>query len=336
MHGRTRALIGVLATAFMVAIPSTALAGHDLGIYKVEKHLDLDSDEVAVDLPCDGTDYALDGMWRIDHVDQDDDDLYKTAIGRAVDVLEAYPSSQSTYHFLFEKNGIGRAQVKVFATCIKSKTEQSNGHQHNIVVNSFSSTPQASVNSWYGNSFTSTPCVGQSFVSTPGFKIDWANKGGPTFDDPSPYIGRMSTSWMTNLKTYAWTHNLQGEPATTTITYYWSCVNRKVQAAGGENHKLVYRLNSTPSPQSDSIPAKSIKTKRQSCQSSYKAVVSGFSFTPGGPIADLNPDYGTTAPWLWYLGMDPQPKSRDFRFLNGDASAHPVLTQSICLNYRTT
>jgi hypothetical protein len=329
----------VLAATFMVVLPSTAFAGHDLGIYKVEKQLDLDSDETAIDLSCNGTDLALDGMWRVDHIDQDDDDLYKTAIGRAVDVLEAYPSTQSNYHFLFEKNGIGRAQVKVFATCIKDKTEQSGGHQHNVQITSYSSTAKPAVNSWYGNSFSTSSdankCTGQTFVSTPGFKIDWLNKG--TGADPSPYIGRMSTSWMSpDIKTYAWTHNFAGEPATTTITYYWSCVKRKVQTAGGENHKLVYRLNSTPSPQSDSIPATSIKTVRQSCQSHYKAVVAGFSFTPGGPIADLNPNVVDPAPWLWFLGMDPQPKSRDFRFLNGDASAHSVLTQAICLNYRTT
>ena len=90
-HGRTRLLIGVLSLAF-AALPASAMAAHDLGIYKVEKHVDLDSDETIVDLSCYANDFALDGMWRIDHADQDEDDTHISFLGRAVDVEWAYPT----------------------------------------------------------------------------------------------------------------------------------------------------------------------------------------------------------------------------------------------------
>jgi hypothetical protein len=338
IHGRNRVLVGALFAAFALVVPSSALANHDLGIYKVEKQVTLESDEQAVDLSCASGDYALDGMWRIDHADQDDNDLYKTAIGRAVDVIEAYPTDglvvnhHDTYHFLFEKNAIGRVQLKVFATCVKQRTEQTSGHSHALQVTNYTNTTAPGV-----DTFTTpvppaaTACPVQSFISTPGYKINYSTT------DPAQYLGRLSTDKpLANVRQWTWQMDLSQDPAAT-VTWYWSCVNRKLPAAGtpSERHKLVYRYNGT---QTDSIPSTSVNTVRQSCGSAYKAVVAGFTFNPGGPIADLNPDPSyPTVPQLWFLGMDPQPKSRDFKFLNGDpAGAHNVTTTAICLNYRTT
>ena len=73
IHGRTRLLIGALSLAF-VALPASASAAHDLGIYKVEQQVDIASDMVTADLSCRDGDIALDGMWRIDHADYDEDD----------------------------------------------------------------------------------------------------------------------------------------------------------------------------------------------------------------------------------------------------------------------
>jgi hypothetical protein len=355
IHGRNRVLLGALFAAFALLVPANAFASHDLGIYKVEQQVTLDSDEQTADLSCTPGDYALDGMWRVDHADQDDDDLYLTALGRAVDVPEAYPKQgfgagsnghNDTYHYLFEKNAIGRVQLKVFLTCIKQKTEAagSPNHQHSLTVTAHTDTGLTHLQS--GDHTSATACqTGNQFVSTPGYKINWS--GGPASDYPQ-YLGRLSRSWPDTkaMLNWHWVIDLS-QDAGSTVDYYYSCVNRKVPAAGGEKHKLVYRYNGVST---DTINSKSIRTVRQSCGAAYKAVVAGFDFVsdPVGPpvfnnwasptIPDLNSDPSYPAvPHLWYLGMDPQPKSRDFKFLNGDpGSAWQVHTTAICLNYRTT
>jgi hypothetical protein len=334
IHGRNRALIGALAAIFMVAIPGTAFAGHDLGIYKVEKHVDIDSDQQVVDLSCDNGDYALDGMWRIDHADQDDDDLYISSIGRAVDVQEAYPfdgpgigTNYDSYHFLFNKNAIGRAQAKVFLTCIGKKTEQSDGHQHALTVTIKPTQLDG------GDDYTlsnAQKCPLNSFIAQTGYKIT------PSGSDPMPFVGHLSESWMSaDNRGWSWDMDLSQDPGSS-VTYYFSCVSRKLVAAGGENHKLVYRHQG---PELNSVTGNKVVTRRIECKSHYKAVVAGFSFGPHDSAFgyDPNPDYTSYfLPKHWWLGMDPQPKNRDFKFLNSEAPSFNVNLRAICLNYRTT
>lgn len=339
-------LLGALFAAFALLAPANAFASHDLGLYRPEQQVTLDSDEQTADISCNPGDIALDGMWRVDHADQDDDDLYLTSLGRAVDVLEAYPKlgfggasngHRDTYHFLFEKNAIGRVQLKIFLVCVKQKTEAagSPNHQHSIPIQNFTSaattgpftTPAATT----GSPRSCKP--GLEFVSTPGFQIT------PSTSDPAQYLGHVRKDWPFSSAMTRWDWDIDtSQDGGATVTYYWSCVGRKLPSAGGEKHKLVYRYNGV---QTDTINSKSIRTVRQSCGAAYKAVVSGFDFTFNafGPnIPDLNPDPSyPSAPHLWWLGMDPQPKSRDFKFLNGDPSnSWQVHTTAICLNYRTT
>jgi len=349
IHGRTQALIGVLATAICLAIPASAFAGHDLGIYKAEKHLDLNSDETQVDVNCYGNDYALDGMWRIDHGDQDDDDISVTAIGRAVDVREAYPVDSADsdakfdgYHFFFDKNVIGRAQVKVWALCIKSQTEQSGGHSHSIPFvpaagypKKFTAAagPPPGYSAWPGTTGTfsdANACPSNTFVSTPGYKVT------PSGTDPVPYAEHLGEDWPTSVSGWSWIMDLS-QDSNAKVDFYLSCVSRKLPAAGGERHKLVYRLQG---PEDNTLAPNRVSTKRISCAAHYKAVVAGFSLFPGwANQADPSPDFASffTPNW-WYLGMDPQPKSRDFKFLNatGVAATNKAHLKAICLNYRTT
>ena len=79
--------------------PSTAIAGHDLVMYKAEIQVDLVSDKQDHTVSCDVGDHVLDGMWRVDHADQDDYVAELPLIAGAVDVLQAYPSSDRTYTF---------------------------------------------------------------------------------------------------------------------------------------------------------------------------------------------------------------------------------------------
>jgi hypothetical protein len=344
-HGRNGALLTALCTAFALAFAGSASAAHDLKIYKAEKHLDLVSDSKAYNLSCDPGDYAVDGMWRIDHGDQDDDDLYPQSIGRAVDVLEAYPTSDDTYHFQFYKNVIGRAQIKVFLTCVGAKTYSADGHDHTLSYTQPTSgafvagvaNDQAAV---FGQD---NICPKDTFISGTGFKIDYT----PDLDgDPSPYVARMFRSTLSDdgtpqsrLRGWKWSF---ANGAFTTVDYYAHCLAKKVPAAGTppEKHKIIYRFQgqgtSATVPQSETL-GNGVSTKRISCASHYKAVVAGFELI-GGQGSANDPFLAAAGPAYWYLGMDPQPKSRDFRFLNtsspyADGSAELV---AICLNYRTT
>jgi len=340
IQGRNRVLLGALIAAFALVIPTSAFASHDLGIYKVEKHLDLDSDEISATVSCTPGDYALDGMWRIDHADQDDDDIYSTSLGRAVDVVSAYPSignglsssgHRDAYNFTFEKNAIGRAQVKMWVVCIGQNTHQTNGHSHALTV-----TPHQSLATPAGAfDTTATPCPTNTFISTPGFNIN------PTTGDPNPLLGHVSTDIMSsNMRNWSWYIDTSQDGGAPTIDYYWSCVSRKLVANGGENHKLVYRHDGqTTTAINPTGSNEGWQTVRQSCGAAYKAVVAGFTFPFVNTFHDPNPDFPFASypePFLWFLGMDPQPKSRDFRFDNADSVAHNVTTDLICLNYRTT
>ncbi|MCW2967239.1 MAG: hypothetical protein JWM71_1011, partial [Solirubrobacteraceae bacterium] len=121
-HGRHGAFVIAAATALALLVPASAFASHDLSIYKNEAQVDLGSDEQTMSVSCMAGDHAIDGMWRVDHADQDDYVKPLDLIAGAVDVLRAAPTSDRTYSFTFEKNAIGRVQVKIFVTCLGDKT----------------------------------------------------------------------------------------------------------------------------------------------------------------------------------------------------------------------
>src|SRR3954454_8051099 len=109
-----RRLASLLAiTAFALALPASAHAGgaHLLRLYKVEKHVDLEGD-AQYTVKCPNGDYATDGMWRVDQVDQDND--LPGNIKEYVAVYAAYPDSsdKSEYHFKLENLAGGDSQVK--------------------------------------------------------------------------------------------------------------------------------------------------------------------------------------------------------------------------------
>ncbi len=73
-----RLLAGVVAALAALALPAGALAAdghksHVLKLYKVEQHVDLEGEDGTYVVTCPDGDYALDGMWRIDNVEQDND-----------------------------------------------------------------------------------------------------------------------------------------------------------------------------------------------------------------------------------------------------------------------
>ena len=332
-------LLGGLVVSLAVALPGVA-AAHDLDIYKDEKDVVIKGDGRTVTLGCDAGDYALDGTWRIEHGDQDDDDLALSSIGRAVDVLEAYPSAVDTYTFKFAKNVLGRAQVKVFVTCLDKQTKEDDGHKHTLNIAEAAGYTRAAPyvdSSGDGVNDDTDLCGTKRTVVSTGFRL---SDNLDSDSDLIPYNGHVLTSRPTTptvssgqttaISGWEWSFNLTQAP-NTDITYYASCLSRKVPAAGSdsETHKLTFKLQGS----TESAPASKASTSRFTCGAHYKAIVAGFkmetltSFTENS-LTLKNP---------MFLGMTPQPKSRDYKFLNTTANAvNDIKLAAICLNYRTT
>jgi hypothetical protein len=313
-----------LAAALTLGCPGAALAAHDLSIYKVEAQVTLDSDDISTNLSCHGDDLALDGMWRLDHADQDDDDNVLEALPRSVDVLEAYSiDGQSTYHYRFSKNAIGRAQLKVFVTCLGEKSDQGDSnHRH-----TFSLTGQktamhpAQTGTFDVDDFASaTPgCDSGELLVQPGYKV----VPTPDPDSPGVRLGRLFRSAPTDdsLRTWAWSFAFG--PSTGDVSVYVNCLPIKIADVPGHKHKLVAKPWPT-APGPTTIPKRRYDIAQLVCGSQYKAVVAGFRFSP------LN------LTKFWFLGMEPQIKSRVFKFMNTHNMPHTATVQGMCLNYRTT
>ncbi|MEY2433022.1 MAG: hypothetical protein QOC92_2747, partial [Acidimicrobiaceae bacterium] len=179
-RSRRTLLAALFGAVIALALPGQALAAHDLYIYKAEAQVDLYSDDQVADVGCKTGDHVLDGMWRIDAADQDDDNLGLVNIAHAADVVEAYPSDASTYHFHFVKWAIGRVQAKIFVTCLGAQTAGDMGHTHSFEVSPYQ-VQTATIGSgnteiqpdWNGNPMDgyTEPCDKGWLAISPGFRF---------------------------------------------------------------------------------------------------------------------------------------------------------------------
>lgn len=307
-HGRTGALATAVVIGLAVLTPSSALAGHDLGIYKNEAHLDLSSDEGATSVKCQPGDHAIDGMWRVDHADQDDYVQPLDLIAGAVDVLQAAPTADDTYSFSFTKNAIGRVQVKVWVTCLADKTiggshthsfttsagfVKSNGTTAALAIGNFETDTQTAT----GTGSTTVPvtttidtnktgagqavdknCPSGTLLVSPGFSAGTFMDTVPAATSPSPGMMRLFASNSTNTPTtnrdWVWKFENSALPSgyTVAITTYWRCLKIRVPA-GPDKHKLVPKFRAkTFNPTGNKVSEAQLN-----CGDHYKAILAGFS-----------------------------------------------------------
>jgi hypothetical protein len=330
-----RRIVWSAAAVLALTLPASALAGHDLGIYKAETQVNLTSDEQFATVGCKPGDHALDGMWRIDHADQDDDDRWKTAIARSVDVLEAFPIDGSTYRFQFVKQAIGRAQAKVFVTCLQAQTAWDEGHAHKVEILPALTQSHAGLGKteltpdWTAAGGTAE-CPAGTWAATPGFRVT-----SPASDLIEPGTGRLYASHYADSRMRNWRWAFQLPPTGGQVDLTLRCLKIRVQtlsggsAPAGNRHKLIGRYQQY----SPTYRKKRVDEGQTSCGSHYKAVVSGFALDPAQIGSELN-SWSTTK--LWYLGQDPRIKTRAVRVLNSGPAEQSVDTRSLCLNDRTT
>jgi hypothetical protein len=312
-------LLTITAAAFAVAAlagPSSAFAGatHFLGTYKVEKHLDLEGQDSAYTISCEPGDIAIDGMWRIDNVDQDNDYVYPLypaptlnpawEVLKSVEVVEAYATSIGTYRFKFSPQAGADVQGKLFLVCLPGKTTQSNGHQHSWTYTFDPSGPTFAANS--------TTCTSPTQIAIqPGF----INPVGAHAYARLPALDG-------NNRPISWFHVLApGVDGTLAPSQHWSCLDIKSAAAGSPAHS--HRIVSNWKTLNSSIGPNQQKEFQIHCGEHYKAVLASWNMA------------GFT--YAWWLGMDPRPKTRAFKVFNQhDTLTEPVSFGALCFKDRTT
>jgi hypothetical protein len=364
-------LLGLLTSAAAFAafgVPSTALAGksHHVNPYKVEQHVELEGEDGEYTLSCQNNDIAVDGMWRLDNVDQDNDwedpdpalasfwanPASPSSIGTSPDLtirksirpMAAYSDSVDTskYHFAFTPLAGADVQLKLWVICITNPLTGF-GHNHNWRFNvdpSYHSQAapifaQSSDPSSAGG-FLGT-CPAKTILVQPGFALTSTSVHVVTSrTDPS------GPTW--NARDWRWRFWHDGQVPAGTATVTWRCLD--VKSSGplptpntGHTHKLVYNKKETTwsgglNPQ---VGPQQVSERQQSCGEHYKALLGGWDLSGTFRLEDLvGPMVWPHHMWVYFLGMDPRIKTRAFSFLNLDEIYGTVTTAVVCFKDRTT
>jgi hypothetical protein len=313
---KLRRMAGLLALVVVaLALPAAANAGgsHVLKLYKVEKQVDINGD-ASYDLSCNNGDYATDGMWRVDQVDQDND--IPGNILTQVAVYGAYPDAtdKSQYHFEMENLAGGDSQVKLFLTCLgKSSDMGVNSVTFNLGSRQFQQFGYAAgVNSDF---FTSS-CPANTIAVAPGFETIAGDArlvaSRTSLATGEPAVGR---NW-------AMAFNSDGG---TTVKRYMRCLDLKSNPGpNGAAHRIVVsRVGGLPSPNFTIHPGDTVE-KQSICGELYKGMVHGFDVSAGD------------APFEYFFGMDPRIKARAYKFYNGGLGNIKVWTGLTCFKDKTT
>jgi hypothetical protein len=338
IHGRSRPLgAAAFAIAALLALPGVASATHNLKIYKAEEQVALESDQETYTAKCKTGDFALDGMWRIDHADQEGIDPnpsdppapYEEAI-RSTEVLESYSTARDTYTFTFRKNVVGRVQLKLFVTCLGQKTAKSKGHDHQLSLShpventSFPAGTFANDATVYPAAHGHT-CGTNQWAVSPGFRFTGMDAGN--FNEV--VAGRLIRSWPASsaLRSWEWSFKFDTpnelSPPAAAVTVSIRCLTWRY-GSGTHKHRLIQRFRPNHTGHTDNLSKRRIHELQRSCHDYYKGIVGAFEILDHQKV--------------WYQGMDPRIKKRAYRFLHTHAGTtnNAVKTGLFCLYERTT
>jgi hypothetical protein len=275
---------------------------------------------------CNDGDYALDGMWRVDNVEQanppetfgDERDVYFTASYND-------PVDTEEWHFRAVNFADGTAQIKLFATCIKANTDNQHLHTHPIRVSSQFSEPVLGIgagNFDWDHSAPGFPCNADEYAVAPGFQL---TSHGPDFDAKIRLFRSYPTS---NFRSWHWSFVVD-EPSVD-INFTLRCIRFTTGAASGHAHQVP--MTWRPNGYGGTIRNLTfIKTQevRLNCDDSpfgadfqlYKAMVGAFW---------INDPFH-----VWFLGMDPRPKQRSYKFWWDGGGSSTVYLAALCIKVRT-
>ncbi len=300
---RSRKAFAALAAAVLVvpAAAVTVLTGsasadadgkhrHDLDTYKREAWVELvaGAPETHTHLYCDDGDYVLDGMWKVDAHDGDD----RTVFANATYADDA--GEENEWHFRLVNNGPGRAQVKLFVTCLDNRTGEQDGHAPTLTFNYPVSVAEPVVAGL--SSHTRTCSAGQIPVS-PGFKFTNGAAGRVYRSYPAPGLDPIAWQWSFQVTS-------PGD-----VTTYLRCINRTTSSAAGHTHDVDADLQPL-APAASSVPVGEQNDFRIFARPHDEGNVGAFSIVDPTTVT--------------YLGQDAQGQVRGFRFWNAGPAASNV------------
>lgn len=317
-------LIAVVA-ALSLAIPATASANgsgyhggsqnldselvaqrHGLDMYKVEQFVDLqENDEIdGLQLKCAHGDYAVDGMWRVDQVNfnfQIDDPGPWGDWNRynGVDVTESRSVAKDTWSYTFLNNTAEKAQAHVWITCLGRQTQSAehDAHKHAITLS---------------DRYDHTDLIGAGEVAEVDAGAHKCDNGeivvAPGFIVPDGVI-KLYRSWPSaNLRKWRIGFYTTGDPNVTTSI---RCLKVKTEKTSGHRHTLQVRFRAS----SISVKRHFVDQLKVDCGQTEKGLVGAFDI-----LGDHDWDAGYEDHMLWYIGQEPQIKSRVFHVWNHDDS----------------
>lgn len=337
---RKRAALGlaVIPLALGASAPGTALAGaggddglydgdqapkdvenrHALRMYKVEQHLDLEEiDYATVRVTCsDDRDLAADGMWRIDHVDVDGSGI--APLGD-IDVYAAYtdPADPASYIFEIYNNSEGRAQMKLFLTCLGHDTHE--GHQHRWQLRTPAVRQATFVRGSGQQAFGSAPkeCGKNEIAVSPGFQ--WTRGYGEIYKSHAATAALRGWDWGFFVAL------VDESDGNAEVAVSLRCLKLRSTTANSHHHLIQPAFRPYFPENLTQIPAGQTQTRTRTCGLHEKAMVHSF---------DLDPSpYGEQ---IWYLGNDPRMKARAYRIKNVLSWDVWVKFGAVCFNDRTS
>lgn len=302
------ALLAPLAAAVALASPADAggFKRHDLTTYKREAWVAIEDDdpgnEVDESLSCLAGDYAVDGMWKVDAHDGDD---------RSLRVAASYgdDADPSLWRFRFTNDGPGRAQVKLFVTCLDSRTGVGvDGHAHDLVVGARTSQSLSDLAAGPREIVSAPGCTADQMPVAPGFEFG-AGSGSPFRSWPTASY----TGWQ-------WSFLVAGG---TDLTLHLRCLDRRTTAAGagGHVHEVDADFRPTYAGQEESVRP-----------GTDDPVVEGRRSDDGMLGAFWVDDPFHVA----FLGQDPRGQVRSYRFWNDGGGSAQVRLGLVSLDKRTS
>lgn len=313
-----------LAALVALALPASAAAGPKsqvLKLYKVERHVDIEGEDGTYPVTCPNGDLALDGMWRVDDVEQDNDfggsliDLNHT-----LRPVQARSTADDTFEFRFTPLSGGNVQIKLFVTCL-GKSVGGHSWAFSQVAPFTDSSVDTTIATPVTTAQASCSTPGQ-IVAAPGFEV---TAGSDTYYD----LTRSTPSANATQWDWEWFNYSTGADGIK-VTHSWRCLTLKSSAAGSPPH--AHRIVRNRVSRTGTIPAGTIREVQASCGEHYKGMIGGWDLrtqTSAGPPP-------TYAGYLWYLGMDPRIKSRAFKLANPTATPRDGTGYLVCFKDKTT
>ncbi|HEU5037584.1 MAG TPA: hypothetical protein VFT70_11300 [Nocardioides sp.] len=264
---------------------------HLFDVQKAEVQVDVEPGDRATGTVVCPTGYVVtDGSGRIDHVDQG------TGTYADVHMTENHAVGNDSWRAHFVNEAHGRVQAKVFMVCVKTESENVDGHTHDLVVGDQLS---RTVPLPAGPTDVTMTCAPGRTPIQPGYLLDG--------------IAPVVTTYPSG--TDGWTWRVVNDGDATSGTFTMRCLDDLVSTANGHTHQLGLddvRTHIT-------VPPGQEAEFTLTCADDAKGIVAGYDIDEG----------------LVVMGNDPRPIIRVFKFYNPTGQPLSGDLYLRCLDNRT-